>query len=69
MNVRLNLLTVKLTRMDNGENYSDDESSNNLMMTSLPVAPLPKEVDLKIPPATGEEYLARVRLDSIYINP
>lgn len=51
--------------MDNivNENLSDDDTSNNLMTTSLPVAPLPKESDLRIPPATGEEYLARVRFD------
>jgi len=46
--------------MDNGENNSDNESEN-IMPTALPVAPLPPNVDLFAPPATGEEYLARVR--------
>ncbi len=49
--------------MDNGENNSDFES-DNIMPTSLPVADLPPDVDLLIPPATGEEYLARVRLEA-----
>ncbi len=43
-----------------GENNSDNEPEN-IMATALPVAPLPPNVDLFAPPATGEEYLARVR--------
>ena len=50
--------------MDNGEGYSDEEETSNLMSSALPVANLPKNADLTIPAATGAEYLSRVRLEA-----
>ena len=54
--------------MDNGitdqDDYTDQDSNNNLMFSTLPVACLSKHSDLSAPPVTGEEYLARVRLEA-----
>ena len=40
---------------------SDDEVEDNILGQALPVADLGKNVDLSVAPATGEEYLYRVR--------
>lgn len=51
--------------MDNGECFSGEEENDNIMSSALPVANLPKNADLTIPPATGAEYLSRVRCVSL----
>jgi hypothetical protein len=41
---------------------SDEESKSNLIAQALPVAQISsKNIDFSLPPATGEEYLLRVR--------
>jgi hypothetical protein len=41
---------------------SDEESKSNLIAQALPVAQISsKSIDFSLPPATGEEYLLRVR--------
>jgi hypothetical protein len=40
---------------------SESDFEDNLVSQVLPVANLGKNVDLSAPPATGEEYLYRVR--------
>ena len=47
--------------MININENSDEEPNEHLMQRALPVAVLKKDQDLSIPPATGEEYLSRVR--------
>jgi hypothetical protein len=47
------------------ENLNDDDGTEleyeNLLSQALPVANLPKNIDLHAPPITGEDYLSRVR--------
>ena len=38
-----------------------DDLEDNILSQALPVANLGKDIDLNVPPATGEEYLYRVR--------
>ena len=45
-----------------------DEDNDNLVHQALPVAKLSKDVDLSIPPSTGEEYLSRVRQDDFIFS-
>ena len=40
---------------------SEDELEDKILSQALPVANLGKKVDLNVPPASGEEYLYRVR--------
>jgi hypothetical protein len=43
------------------KNDSDQVVDDHLLFQALPVAQLPKNADLNIPPITGEDYLSRVR--------
>jgi hypothetical protein len=43
------------------ESGSEEELEDKILSQALPVANLGKNVDLNVPPASGEEYLFRVR--------
>lgn len=43
------------------ENQENEVGYDNLLSQALPVANLPKNIDLAAPPITGEDYLSRVR--------
>ena len=50
------------------EQEEDESQSNeyeNILPQALPVADLPKNTDLNVPPSTGEDYLSRVRYSKI----
>ena len=47
--------------MLNTDDDSEQAIDDHLLFQALPVAPLPKNIDLNIPPITGEDYLSRVR--------
>ena len=51
----------RLEYFSQNEDESDEEVKERLLSQALPVSTLPKDADLSIPPATGEEYLSRVR--------
>jgi hypothetical protein len=43
------------------QNEENEIEYDNLLSQALPVANLPKNIDLCAPPITGEDYLSRVR--------
>ena len=43
------------------QNEENEVEYDNLLSQALPVANLPKNIDLCAPPITGEDYLSRVR--------
>ena len=49
---------------DHDENYLEDK----ILTQALPVTELKKDIDLNIPPATGEDYLSRVRYEASKIS-
>ncbi len=52
------------------EDQSDQENDleDRILMQALPVTELRKDIDLNIPPATGEDYLSRVRYEASKIS-
>ncbi len=53
---------------DVNEDDDDEILEDKLMTQALPVYELRKDVDLSVPPSTGEDYLSRVKYESSKIS-
>ena len=54
--------------LKDGEDDANPVEYENMLPQALPVADLPRNIDLCVPPSTGEDYLSRVRYSvNIYL--